>query len=244
MKSFPCTDADDAGRDGTEDERVGEFTDDGRADQPRPQVLFLHALLHHDQNQGVQQLSDKVGGQAGDQESGNDTDDGFEGGLVLVELRRRQLHCNPEARSGKNQCAEAQVDRASGRFEAVDLAEHVTEDVGEREQEESTIGDDGQNLQGTEREVGIRKEGDPLGRRHVRDQQRCGEERDDRRVITPADVRKFGFVGRFVLLILSCHVRHPSTTRRSDASWRPSSCAEHTEGPAVSRGTAGPSVMG
>ena len=36
---FPCTDADDAGRDGTEDERVGEFTDDGRADQPRPQVL-------------------------------------------------------------------------------------------------------------------------------------------------------------------------------------------------------------
>ena len=75
---FPRADADHTGGDGAEDEGVGELADDGRADQSRPQMLLLRALLHQTSTSGIEQLPDEVTGQACDQQPRNDTDHGLE----------------------------------------------------------------------------------------------------------------------------------------------------------------------
>ena len=69
-----------------------------------------------------------------------DAEDRAEGFLVLVEAGGGQLDGDIEAADGEQQRAETDVDGVAGGAEAVDLAEHVAEDVGQREQEEGAVG--------------------------------------------------------------------------------------------------------
>ena len=135
----PRRDADDARGNGAEDQRVEKLADDRRPDQARPQVLFLGAFLDGNEDERIEHLPDEIARQACKYEAWHDPDHRFEGFLILVEARHREFDDDEEAHRRQDDRPEAEIDRTSGRLEAVDLTEHIAEDVSEREQEECAV---------------------------------------------------------------------------------------------------------
>lgn len=114
-----------AAKDGAEHQRIRELADNGRADQPRPQVALLGAFLHAHHDEGVKSLSDKISGEAGDHERGDAFDNRGERLLVGVELGRRQYLGGPQHQAGQCLHHEPEQNHPIGGAIPVDLAEYV-----------------------------------------------------------------------------------------------------------------------
>ncbi len=94
----------------------------------------------------------------------------------------------PETQRGEDEHRETGQNGSAHRAEAVHLADHVAQDVGEREQEECAVGDQTLHVDGTDVDVEpVVEQHDTLGAGDVTDQHHADEERDEQREIAATD---------------------------------------------------------
>src|SRR5919108_3092137 len=123
-------------RDRDEDGRVEAFADDRRADRPGPEKAAARRRFHALQNVGVRKLAHDVGGQRGEEDAPGRAEDVLVRLLLLVKGRRGQRDGNLDCTHREQVAAEAEPDNRARRAEAVDLAEHVAEEIREGEDHE------------------------------------------------------------------------------------------------------------
>ena len=170
----------DGGRgDGAEHQGVTELAGEGGPDQSGPQVLLLGPLLDLDHGPGVDRLPDDEPGQAGHDQLGVRADDVGEMLLVRIEVGGGKVDGHPECQCCKAIHDESEQNGPPGCGESVDLGQHVADDVGEREDDEPAVGDDG-------------SESHTFGGGDIGDDHQRGEHRDQNRVVAATDLSKTG----------------------------------------------------
>jgi hypothetical protein len=139
-------------------------------------VLFVGALLDPDHDPRVDELADEEAGQPGDRQPADRGDGARQCVLVGVVRSPGQPHGRPQHQHRERLHGEADEHRAACGAEAVHLAEHVADDVGQGKDEEAAVGEQ-------------RPERHALGGRDVGDEDQSREDGDQCGVVGRAHRR-------------------------------------------------------
>jgi hypothetical protein len=149
----------------------------GADPEPRQHPPSPGADLHPGQDGRVGELPDQISGEGGQQQPGGEAQDLLVGGLAFPEGRGGQKPAGGRGQDGEEVPGEARPDHPAGNTVAVDLGDHVADDVGDRE-------DDHRRGQGEGAE-GEELDGDDVGdhqARHEKPHEQREGERGDRRI--------------------------------------------------------------